>query len=73
MKNWETVREVQDRLEMEELKGGAVKEEELSELLELQERVKNKISQSESILMLSERFHLTARQVRGGRSLFYKV
>lgn len=37
----------------------------LSELLELQQTVKDKIHQSESILNLSRSFHLAANQVRG--------
>ncbi|XP_075968316.1 coiled-coil domain-containing protein 141 [Anarhichas minor] len=60
-KSWETLSGVQDRLEVEESKG--VKEEDLSKLLKLQEKVKNKIHQSESILDLSSSFHLTAKQL----------
>lgn len=58
MKSWETVRGVQDQVQ-----GGAVKEEDLSELLKLQKKVKNKVQQSESILNLTSSFHLTAKQV----------
>ncbi|KAM6955110.1 uncharacterized protein PEZ65_000046 [Lycodopsis pacificus] len=60
-KSWETLSGVQHRLEVEESKG--VKEEDLSKLLKLQENVKNKIHQSESILELSSSFHLTAKQL----------
>lgn len=70
-KSWETLRGVQDRLEVKELKGGAVKEEDLSELLKLRKTVKNKIHESESILDLTSSFHLTSQQVGGaGRKLF---
>lgn len=70
-KSWETLRGVQDGLEVKELKAKAVKEEDLSEVLKLQKRVKAKIHQSESILDLTSRFHLTSRQVSGaGRKLF---
>ncbi|XP_035532529.1 uncharacterized protein ccdc141 [Morone saxatilis] len=62
-KSWETLRGVQDRLEVEELKGRPVTEEDLAELLKLQKRVKNKIQQSESILDLSSSFHLTSKQL----------
>lgn len=65
VKSWETLRGVQDGLEVKELKGRAVKEEDLSELLKLQERVKNKIHQSESILNLTSSFHITSKQVSG--------
>ncbi|XP_023253042.1 coiled-coil domain-containing protein 141 [Seriola lalandi dorsalis] len=60
MKSWETLRGVQDRLEV---KGGAVTEEDLSELLNLQKRVKDKIQQSESILDVTSSFHLTVRRL----------
>ncbi|KAI3355750.1 hypothetical protein L3Q82_004199 [Scortum barcoo] len=63
VKSWETLRGVQDRLEVTELKGRAVKEEDLSELLKLQEKVKNKIQQSESILDLTSSFHITSKQL----------
>ncbi|KAG7233600.1 hypothetical protein INR49_006815 [Caranx melampygus] len=62
MKSWETLRGVQERLE-EEVKGGAVKEEDLSDLLNLQRRVKDKIQQSESVLDLTSSFHLTVQQL----------
>uniref|UniRef100_A0A8P4KA54 Coiled-coil domain containing 141 n=1 Tax=Dicentrarchus labrax TaxID=13489 RepID=A0A8P4KA54_DICLA len=62
-KSWETLRGVQDRLEVEELKGRPVTEEDLAELLKLQKRVKNKIHQSESILDLSSSFHRTSKQL----------
>ncbi|XP_074551406.1 uncharacterized protein ccdc141 [Halichoeres trimaculatus] len=52
MKNWGTLKGVQ-----------TVKEEDLSELLKLQETVKTKIQQSESILDLTGSFHLTSRQL----------
>ncbi|XP_034417600.1 coiled-coil domain-containing protein 141 [Cyclopterus lumpus] len=61
VKTWETLSGVQDRLEVEESKG--VKEEDLSELLKLQERVKKKIHQCEWILELSSSFHLTDKQL----------
>lgn len=63
-KSWETLRRVQDKLEVKE-----VKEEDLSELLKLQERVKNKIHQSELILDLTSSFHLTSKQVSGAGGL----
>ncbi|XP_068457611.1 coiled-coil domain-containing protein 141 isoform X2 [Clinocottus analis] len=59
VKSWETLSGVQNRLEVEQLK-----EEDLSRLLQLQERVKNKIHQSEWILDLSSSFHLTDRQLK---------
>lgn len=59
-KSWETLRGVQDRMEVTE-----VKEEDLSDLLKLQERVKNKIQDSESILDLTSSFHRTSKQVGG--------
>lgn len=74
MKSWESLRGVQERLEVEELKGRAVKEEDLSEVLKLQKKVKTMLHQSESILDLTSRFHLTSRQVSGaGRMLFSRV
>ena len=73
MKSWETLRGVQERLEVREVKGGAVKEEDLSELQKLQRRVKDKIQQSESILDLTSNFHLAAQQVSETRlKLFCK-
>lgn len=65
MRSWETLRRVQERWEVKEMEGGAVKEDDLSELLMLQKRVKDKIQQSESILELTSSFHLTAKQVSG--------
>ncbi|XP_038575928.1 titin homolog isoform X2 [Micropterus salmoides] len=62
-RNRETLRQVQDRLEVKESKGREVTEDDLSELLELQERVKNKIHQSESILDLASSFHLSTKQL----------
>ncbi|XP_029283232.1 flocculation protein FLO11 isoform X2 [Cottoperca gobio] len=62
VKSWETLRGVQDALE-DELKGGAVEEEDLSELLKLQEKVKKKIHQSESILDWTGSFHLTSTRL----------
>lgn len=64
-KSWETVRRVQDRLKVKELSGKEVKEDDLSEVQKLRERVKTKIHESESILDLTSRFHLTSRQVSG--------
>lgn len=64
-KSWETVRGVQDRLKVKELSGKEVKEDDLSEVQKLRERVKTKIHESESILDLTSRFHLTSRQVSG--------
>ncbi|XP_076603855.1 uncharacterized protein LOC143330952 isoform X2 [Chaetodon auriga] len=61
--SWGTLRAVQDSLEVQELKGGAVKEEDLSELLKLQKTMKDKIRQSESILNLTSSFHLTSQQL----------
>ncbi|XP_040912581.1 uncharacterized protein LOC121194074 isoform X2 [Toxotes jaculatrix] len=57
-RSWETLRGVQDRLEVK-----GVKEEDLSELLKLQKRVKDKIQESKSILDLTSSFHLTANQL----------
>lgn len=45
----------------------------LSELLKLQQTVKDKIHQSESILNLSRSFHLAANQVRGAENLKHLV
>lgn len=64
-KSWETVRGVQDQLEIEQFEGKVVKEEDLVEILKLQNRLKTKIHQCESILDLSWRFHLMSRQVSG--------
>ncbi|XP_070832697.1 centromere-associated protein E-like [Chaetodon trifascialis] len=61
--SWGTLRAVQNSLEEQELKGGAVKEEDLSELLKLQKTMKDKIHQSESILNLTSSFHLTSQQL----------
>uniref|UniRef100_A0A665TSA4 Ig-like domain-containing protein n=1 Tax=Echeneis naucrates TaxID=173247 RepID=A0A665TSA4_ECHNA len=60
IRTWETLREVQDQLEE---KSRSVKEEELSQLLNLQKKVQDKIQQSESILDLSNSFHLAAKQL----------
>lgn len=66
--SWETLRRVQDKLEVEELRVQAVEEEDLSELLKLQKSVNNKIHQSESILDLTSSFQVTGQQVsRAGR------
>lgn len=62
-KSWETVRGVQDQLEIEQFEGKVVKEEDLQGILKLQNRLKTKIHQCESILDLSSRFHLVSRQV----------
>lgn len=64
-KNWESLRGLQDRLEVEGLKAKLVKEEDLTEVLKLQKKVKTMLHQSESILDLTSRFHLTSRQVSG--------
>lgn len=64
-KSWETVRGVQDQLEIEQFEGKVVKEEDLLEILKLQNRLKTEIHQCESILDLSSRFHLMSRQVSG--------
>ncbi|TMS06282.1 Titin [Larimichthys crocea] len=61
-KSWETLRGVQETLGVKQLEVTAVKVEDLSELLELQKKVKNKIHQSESILDLTSSFHLTSQQ-----------
>ncbi|KAI9534580.1 hypothetical protein NQZ68_012813, partial [Dissostichus eleginoides] len=65
LKSWETLRGVQEGLEEEEdeEEEGPVEEEDLSELLKLQEKVKKKIRQSESILDRTSSFHLTSRQL----------
>lgn len=64
MRSWESLRGVQEQLEgEEEAGGGPVKEEQLSDLLSLQRRVKDKIQQSQSVLDLTSSFHLTAKQV----------
>lgn len=55
VKSWETLRGDHEGLE--------VKEEDLSELLQLQKTVKDKVHQSESILDLSSSFHLAANEV----------
>lgn len=52
-KSWESVRGEQDQLEVQDTK----------EMLQLQDSVKTKICQVESILDLTSRFHHTARQV----------
>lgn len=58
------MRGVQERLEEEEeAEGGAVKEEDLTDLLKLQRTVKDKIQQSQSVLDLTSSFHLTVQQV----------
>ncbi|XP_041663032.1 uncharacterized protein ccdc141 [Cheilinus undulatus] len=61
VKGWETLRGV--GLEVTELGGPAVREEDLSEMLKLHERVKNKIRQSESILDQTSSFHLTSKRL----------
>ncbi len=70
--SWETVRGVQARLEVEELRGGAVEEEDLSKLLKLQERVNKKIQQSKSILEQSSSFHKTSQQVSSSAQMHQK-
>lgn len=52
-KNWESVRGEQEQLEVQDIKG----------MLQLQDSVKTKIRQVESILELASRFHQAARQV----------
>ncbi|XP_060910079.1 trichohyalin [Labrus mixtus] len=61
LKSWETLRQV--RPEVTELGGPSVREEDLSELLKLHERVKNKIRYSETILDLTRSFHLKSKQL----------
>lgn len=53
--SWETVRE-QDQLQVQDIK----------EMLQLQDSVKTKLRQVESILDLSSRFHHSGRQVSSG-------
>uniref|UniRef100_UPI0037E93A2C uncharacterized protein ccdc141 n=1 Tax=Semicossyphus pulcher TaxID=241346 RepID=UPI0037E93A2C len=65
VKSWETLRGVQESLEFKEFEGRTVKEDDLSELLKLQKRVKKKIHQSASILDLTHNFHLTYKQLEG--------
>ncbi|MEQ2203173.1 hypothetical protein XENOCAPTIV_026024 [Xenoophorus captivus] len=60
VKSWESLREVHACLE--EVKTGAVMNEDLLELLKIQQTVKDKIQRSELILNLSSSFHLTAKQ-----------
>ncbi|XP_016517765.1 uncharacterized protein ccdc141 isoform X2 [Poecilia formosa] len=57
VRSWENLSGVQARL------GGAEMEEDLSELLKLQQAVRDKIQQGESILKQSSSFHLTAKQL----------
>lgn len=59
-KSWESVRRAQELLKVKE-----VTEDDLSEVRRLRERVKSRIHESESILDLTSRFHLTLRQVGG--------
>ncbi|MEQ2251016.1 hypothetical protein ILYODFUR_006678 [Ilyodon furcidens] len=61
VKSWESLREVHACLE--EVKTGAVMNEDLLELLKIQQTVKDKIQRSELILNLSRSFHLTAKQL----------
>lgn len=58
VKSWDTLRQVYDRLDLEE--------EDLSTLLQLHQSVKEKIQKSELILGLTNSFQLTANQVSGG-------
>ncbi|MEQ2186398.1 hypothetical protein GOODEAATRI_028068, partial [Goodea atripinnis] len=60
VKSWESLRE--DHTCLEEVKTGAVMNEDLLELLKIQQTVKDKIQRSELILNLSSSFHLTAKQ-----------
>lgn len=57
-KSWESVRGEQEQLEVQDIK----------EMLQLQDSVKTKIGQVESILELTSRFHQAARQVSSARS-----
>ncbi|XP_034741680.1 coiled-coil domain-containing protein 141-like [Etheostoma cragini] len=59
----ETRWDLSELLNLQEEEGPAETEGDLSELLDLQQRVKTKISQSETILDLSRSFHLTASQL----------
>ncbi|MEQ2281360.1 hypothetical protein AMECASPLE_029516 [Ameca splendens] len=61
VKSRESLREVHACLE--EVKTGAVMNEDLLELLKIQQTVKDKIQRSELILNLSLSFHLTAKQL----------
>lgn len=56
--SWETVRE-QDQLQVQDIK----------KMLQLQDGVKTKLRQVESILDLASRFHHTSRQVSSGFQL----
>ncbi|XP_047457609.1 golgin subfamily B member 1-like isoform X2 [Mugil cephalus] len=60
MRSWKSLRGGQDQLEKEVEE---VVEEDLSELLKLQQRVKHKIQESESILDLTSSFHLTTKRL----------
>lgn len=64
MRSWESLRGVQDRRGVEE---------DLSELLELQQRVKHKIQESEWILDLTSSFHLTTRRVSSQKRTWTNV
>lgn len=72
LKTWETVRGVQEMLQMKELQEGAVKDHHLSELLMFQETVKDKIQQSQSILDLTSSFHFAAKQVCGPKQVLLR-
>ncbi|KAM6978464.1 uncharacterized protein ccdc141 [Tautogolabrus adspersus] len=61
LKSWETLRQV--RPDVTELGGPSVREEDLSELLKLHERVKNKIRHSETVLDQTSSFHLKSKQL----------
>ncbi|XP_068185914.1 coiled-coil domain-containing protein 141-like [Antennarius striatus] len=60
-KTWDTLRMLRDRLK--EVPSRAVKERGLSELLNLHQRVRSMIHQTETILNLTSRFHLTSHQL----------
>ncbi|RVE57819.1 hypothetical protein OJAV_G00203180 [Oryzias javanicus] len=61
LKNWQSVKQISDRLK--KVQGDMVEDEDLSKMVKLQETVKNKIQQSESILELTRRFHIAAKQL----------
>ncbi|XP_036065446.1 uncharacterized protein ccdc141 isoform X2 [Oryzias melastigma] len=61
LKNWQSVKQVSDRLK--KVQGDTVEDEDLSNMMKLQETVKNKIQQSESVLELTRRFHIGAKQL----------
>lgn len=62
MTNFETLGQLLKKQEVKVTQD--VTEEDVSELLDLHLRLKQKIKDSESVLELSSSFHLTAKQVR---------